>query len=188
MADLKGDRKKYKHMIYNPEPIVWQENVGTKSKQSYEIKQAFQGWRPGTYFIYENGEKWRYDSFDTVDEAKEFLEKEIGSKADSPNMLYYVIPTLLWDKHQDKILESISKEYGVITCDSYSYNSLTVQKKATKLHKNPVSKETIRKIVARMSSEIAELSRVHFLHSQSMTEYGKMLQEKFKLEDGLNEN
>lgn len=187
MADLKGDSKKYKHMIYNSESIVWNGNVGTKLGVNHEIVQSVDGWRPGYYFIYVGKARYSYDSFETIEKAKEYLEEEIGCKSGAPNMLYYVIPHTMWLNNTDKILKSLNENYGVITFTGHNYHGLTVQRKAKKLHKNPVSAKALMKLAARMSSEIAALSTMHYLHSQSMTSYGKMIQEKINLDDGLSE-
>lgn len=187
MADLRNDSKKYKHLVYDPTPIVWEGNVGTKKDKKFEIRNGEPGtWRPHLFYVYE-GEVRNFNGYTTFEKAKESLEKQIGSMANVPNMLYYVLPDYMWEKHEEKILAAISDEYGVITFTGHNYHGLEVKKKAKKLHKNPVNELTLRTIAARMSSELAALTMAHYHSTSLMTELGKRLSDRMELNDGLNE-
>lgn len=188
LQDLLKDKEKPKHIVYDPAPIAWDGNVGTKGKVRIELRQGQREWEPDKWSaILVEGEHtynitgWRIK--DTMEEARADAEKAYGSSKRAPNTLYYVIPTLLWDKHQDKILASLHPSYGVITFSSKNYHELTVVRKAKKLHKNEVSQGMLDVMVARMSSELATLTNMFYNHVNEFTEYGKRVQEKFELED-----
>jgi len=195
MSDLSKDSEKPKHAIYDPTPITWDGNIGTKGKLVFELRSvhAWRGNRLGVYLIKGgNSDKERlvsgWNDFGTTEEAKAFADREYGKKSGTPNMLYYTIPTTMWDKYGDKITEQIGPHYGVITFSSHNYHGMTVRKKAKKLHKNPVNPDTLRTIVARMSSELASLTMAHYRYLQNMTEFGKIISDKANLgeeEEGI---
>lgn len=186
MSDLKSDSKKYKHIIYNPSPIVWDNDTATKGPLTLTLKQGSDWGKTKYYFYTDKDEKWDYQGFSTKEKAMDWLEKEIGYKSNNPNMLYYVIPYLMWDKHQEKILESIHKDYGIITFESKNYHAMQVVKKAKKLHKNEVNNDMLITIVKRMSSELANLTNMYYNHVENMTQFGKMIEEKFSLNEEVD--
>ncbi len=188
LSDLLGDKKKPKHTIYDPAPIVWDGNVGTKKDMKIELIQGKSSWKPTEWsvIIKEGDNEYNvsgWGTVKTVEEAKEIAEKEYGSNRGAPNTLYYVIPTWLWEKSQEKILASLHDSYGIITFEDHNYHKLTVVKKAKKLHKNSVSEGRLRTIVARMSSELATLTNYWYISQKEITEIGKRVEEKLELED-----
>lgn len=141
IQDLLRDKEKPKHLIYDTTPILWNENNGTKGDIKIEIVQGRYPRMP---------ERWNavarkdgkndfllgsYYGYGTAEEAKQEAEKKYGSVKNAPNTMYYVIPTLLWEKYQEKILADLHPSYGIITFSSHGYNSMQVVRKAKKLHK-----------------------------------------------------
>lgn len=190
MSDLKGDNKKCKHLIYDPTPITWDGDIATKKKLKILLKKNdLDQWRGQFQFRYVDKPDTIYSwvSFHTREEAVEWLEKTIGTKSNCPNMLYYVVPRSLWDKYQEKIVESLETPYGVIVFNGTNYHEMEVVKKATKLHKNKVSDETLRTIVARMSSELAGLTNTYYNYTKNITEYGSMIEKRFSLNEEVED-
>lgn len=187
IQDLVKDSEKPKHIIYDPTPIVWEGLKGVKRNLLFEIRPSQQTWRANSkfnVFKIENGKESNLSGWHdlaTEEEAKQYAEKKFGAKANTPNVLYYVIPELLWDKHKERIKSSLSDYYGIITFTGHNYHGMTVVKRAKKLHKNKVSAEMLKTIVARMSSEIAGLSMAHYMYVQNITELGKAISKEFDL-------
>lgn len=189
IQDLVKDSEKPKHIIYDPTPIIWTENNGTKNTLKFEIRPSSQRWRENNNFSVfriddgreQNISGWK--DMKTIEDAKTYIEKQYGTKANTPNMLYYVITEPLWEKHKERIESSLHPSYGVITFTDYNYHGMTVVRKAKKLHKNLVSPEMLRVIAARMSSEIAALSMSYYMNQRNMTEFGKMIENKFDLNE-----
>jgi hypothetical protein len=192
ISDLLKDKEKPKHILYDPAPIVWDGNIGTKGKIRIELRQGERKWEPDKWSaVAIDGDReygiTGYYVKNTIEEARQDAEKEYGTSKKSPNTLYYVIPDLLWSKYEEKILASLHASYGVITFASSNYHSMTVRRKAKKLHKNDVSQGMLTTIVARMGSELATLTNMFYSQIREFTEYGKRIEEKFELED-LDEN
>lgn len=188
IQDLLKDKEKPKHVIYDPTPITWDGNVGTKNKIRIELVQGEKKWYPDKWSaVVVDGDSrynmngWR--DLDTVEEAREFAEKEYGYKRNAPNSLYYVIPGFMWEKHEEKILASLHPSYGVITFESANYHTMQVRRKCKKLHTSDVDRSVLNTIVARMSSELATLTNMHYVYSNEITDMGKRIQIAFKLED-----
>lgn len=187
LQDLLKDSEKHKHIVYDPTPITWNGDIGTKGKLKFELRQGLKTWQPdkwSAFLVSEEGEYnltgWR--EHDTMSAAMEQVESEYGSKKSTPNTLYYVIPTWLWEKHQEKIEKSLHPNYGVITGNSHNYHGLTVVKKAKKLHKNPIDENSLGTIVRRMSSELATLTNMYYIQNKEFTDLGKRVDAKFDLE------
>lgn len=188
MSDLRSDNKKHKHIIYDPAPIVWDGDLAIKKKLKLLLKKNETGWSRNQFQFYDvdvPGSSYAYNSFHTREETVDWLEKMIGVKTSCPNMLYYIIPRLLWNGNKDKILESLAPQYGVIVFNGTNYHAMEVVKKATKLHKNKVEDQTLRTIVARMSSELATLTNNHYDYLQNMTQFGKMIENKLSLNEEI---
>lgn len=193
MSDLSKDSEKPKHAIYNSSDIIWNENIGIKGKDRVELRQGMKSWQADQWsvvLVEEGGKEknisgWR--TMSTLEEAKKYAEDELIANGSCPNVLYYVIPTLMWEKHEEKIRERIHPSYGVITFSSHNYHEMSVVKKAKKLHKKPVNPDALKTLVARMGSELATLTMAHYRYLQNMTEYGKIIGEKFDLQDMKDE-
>lgn len=188
LQDLLKDKQKPKHVIYDPAPITWDGNLGTKGSVKIELRQGERKWEPDKWsaVVIDGANQYNITGWhikNTAEEAKADAEKEYGSKKYAPNTLYYVIPTLMWEKHEEKILTSLHPSYGVITFESVNYHSMTVRRKAKKLHNNNVDQGTLRTIVARMSSELATLTNAYYLINSEITELGKRFEKPFELED-----
>ena len=186
MADLKGDSKKYKHFLYDPTPIVWTLNTGTKLGRTFEIKhddKRYSWSKKEEFTVFEGDQRFTYKNFSTIEEAKTFVEQQIGARKGCPNMLYYVIPRDMWEGKKEQIESILPEQYGIITFTDYNYHGLTVVRKAKKLHTNTVSLERLRIIAARMSSEIAALSSAHYHSHKHMSEYGKMVEYRINLKE-----
>jgi hypothetical protein len=188
LQDLIKDQEKSKHLFYDPTAITWEGSVGIKGKTKIELVQGRRKYDPEKWTAIvkdENDELnlFGWDMCNTEEEARVKVEGIYGSSRKAPNTLYYVIPTLLWDKYQERILSHLHDSYGVLTFSSKNYHSLEVKKKAKKLHKNPVSQDVLSTIVARMSSELAGLTNAYYNHVEDMASYGKMIEKKFELDD-----
>lgn len=182
MSDLRADFGKFKHFIYDMTPITWtSETTAKKKNRTWEIKKDPESrWGSKLEFIYEDGRKTSWGC-STVQDAKEVLERNYGPMKGGPNMMYYVMPKQLWEDNKEKILGLVPDIYGIISCGSQNFGSLSVERKAKKLHKEEVSSQKLRTIVARMSSEIAGLTMMHYNYTQKMTEFGQMLQDRYDL-------
>jgi hypothetical protein len=191
MSDLRGDKKKFKHFIYSSEPITWNENIGTKGDTSFEIRKEVNGWGENELYAYIGEDRLTYCGFKTLDEAKEYIEKQYGAKAGAPNMLYYVIPHHMWENSQEKVVAAIDEKYGVITFTGHNYHGLIVQRKAKKLHKEKVNEKTLSTIVSSMSSELATITMAYYreleVRIDCIAELGKSIEKQFKLDDGLDD-
>jgi hypothetical protein len=176
MSDLRADRLKPKHKVYDPTPIVWVDSLGGKGGYMFTIEQKGK-YRP--YIL--DGENKRnlghWGGYDTFEEAQEAVEGMFGYARNSPNMLYYVVPFEMWKANEGKILEALHDSYGVMTFSGDNAHSLGVMKKAKKLHKNKVSQTVLRRLTARMSSELAALSDAYYSSVKKFTELGKSLQQ-----------
>jgi hypothetical protein len=187
LADLTGDNKKPKHIYYDPTPLEWDGLKATKGKRSWIIK-PYSGYRSG-YRVHDikddkdNNPTSGWTPLDTEEEAKEWLEENYGAKRGCPNVLYYVIPRLLWEKSEEKIRASLHDSYGVITFTSDNPHSLTVEVKAKKLHKNEVSQGSLKKIISRMSSELAGLTALYYTHVNGFTQLTAALQDKADMKE-----
>lgn len=186
LRDLIIDSRKPKHIIYDPTPIEWDGNRAKKKDLQIEIREQLSWnkdkvWHP---FIVSDGDQASLSSYHkSLDEAKKFVESYYGSSRTCPNMLYYVIPKLLWDKNEDKIRESLSNNYGIITIENRSYRSMNVVRKAKKLHKNKPSVDSLNTLVWRMSSELASLTYLYYREKDVFMELGKNLEDSFKIDD-----
>lgn len=192
MSDLLKDRDKPKHVVYNPEPIVWDGMVGTKGKLRIELVQGQRTWEPDKWsaILVEGDKKHNITGWhikESMEQAKADAENAYGGNRVAPNTLYYVIPTLLWEKNSEKILASLHPSYGVITFEDSNHHKMLVVKKAKKLHKNLVSQGMLTTIVARMGSELATLTNMFYSQVKEFTEYGKRVEERFEMGDDEEE-
>jgi hypothetical protein len=182
MSDLRGDKEKPKHLIYDPTPITWDGAVGTKRTLKLEIKADSEAsWDKDRVYLYINGNKKSWPYWKTVEAGKEYVESHYASVKGGPNMMYYVIPKDMWENKKEKVEAALSDVYGIITFTDESYFNLTLQRKAKKLHKNEVSPAKLRTMAARMSSEIAALTQAHYKYILNMTTLGKQVQERFNV-------
>lgn len=179
MSDLKNDKNKPKHLFYGPSPIIWDGSVGTKEKSKIEIEKTLRN----DFIINFGTERLTSKRFGTLEESKAWADNQYGTSSEGPNILYYVIPSHLWESSKDKVLESISELYGIITFTDHNPNNLYVQRKARKLHSKDVSGGVLRNIAARMSSEIAALTNLHYNYVKNMSELGRLVQAKFNLNE-----
>ena len=182
MADLRGDKSKAKHMFYSPEPIVWESNLSSKGTLKVEVIRD----RTDTSFVVkhqDSDKRLSWHTFKTEDLAKAWFEKEYGFKAGCPNVMYYVVPEMMWEKHKDKIEESLHPSYGVITFTSSSWEGMGVVKRAKRLHETLVSKEKLRTIVARMSSELAGITKTHYDWVNDFSKFKDLTQKEFDLNE-----
>lgn len=187
MSDLRGDKKKQKHYIYNDTPIVWEGTKGSKLDMVFEVKQPECSWKTGAWAYYIDDNQYYGNLYDSEQAAKDALEAQYGSKAGVPNMLYYVIPSDMWANSKDKVIDAISDKYGIITFENHNYHGLIVQRKAKKLHNNKVTDRKLREIVGRMSSEIAALTGMYYNQNKHITEFGKQVLQTMNLKEEIED-
>ena len=100
--------------------------------------------------------------FEKIEKHADYMKGEIPdwkNRGCLPNKMFYVVPKDLTDKCLP-LLDDQKSKYRLIECSKPYDNSighLTIVKKAALLHNEPLSKETILTVVARMSSELVNL-------------------------------
>lgn len=180
LKDFLSDSKKPKHLIYDPMPIIWDNpDVGTKQNITFNIINKHD------YFVAMVGGT-PVRTFKTSSDAKEYLDNKYIANSATPNMLYYVIPEWMWDKHNEKLINTIHTNYGIMTFIDSNYKNIQVKKKANKIHNLSVSHKSLLVLSKRMSSELAALSLTYYHQNCNWFSLGKKMESTLKIDDGIS--